>query len=49
MIYLAAAYAAIWLALFIFLFSIFRRQQRIDQELAALEDALERVLPQEEA
>ncbi len=40
MIYLAAAYAAIWLALFIFLFSIFRRQQRIDQEIEALEDAL---------
>jgi CcmD family protein len=41
--YLAAAYAAIWLVLFIFVLSIFRRQSRIDTELEALEDALERL------
>ena len=43
MTYLAAAYAVIWLALFLFVFSIFRRQTRIDAEIDALEDALERL------
>ncbi len=47
MIYLVAAYGAIWLVLFIFVFTIFRRQQKIDGEIAALEDALERISPQE--
>ncbi len=43
MTYLAAAYGVIWLALFLFVFSIFRRQTRIDAEIDALEDALERL------
>lgn len=43
MTYLAAAYAIIWLVLFLFVFSIFRRQARIDAEIGALEDALERL------
>ena len=47
MIYLAAAYGAIWLMLFIFVFNIFRRQQKIDAEIGALEDALERISPEE--
>ncbi len=49
MTYLAAAYGVIWLALFIFVFSIFRRQTRIDNEIAALEDALERIAPEDKA
>jgi len=49
MIYLAAAYGAIWLMLFIFVFSIFRRQSKIDSEIAALEDALERISPEDKA
>ena len=49
MIYLAAAYGAIWLMLFIFVLSIFRRQQKIDAELAALEDALERIAQEDRA
>ena len=47
MTFLVAAYGAIWLVLFIFVFSIFRRQGKIDEEIAALEDALERISPQE--
>ena len=41
--YLAAAYGVIWLVLFLFVFSIFRRQSRIDAEIDALEDALKRL------
>lgn len=47
MIYLVAAYGAIWLVLFIFVFTIFRRQQQIDRDIAALEDAVESISPQE--
>ncbi len=47
MIYLAAAYGVIWLVLFLFVFSIFRRQQQLDETIGALEDALERIAPQE--
>ena len=43
MIYLAAAYGVIWLALFLFVFSIFSRQGKIETELEALEEALERL------
>jgi len=43
MVYLAAAYGVIWLALFLFVFSIYRRQTRIDAEIEALEEALERL------
>lgn len=43
MTYLAAAYAVIWIALFLFIFSIFRRQARIDAEIEALEDAVARL------
>lgn len=49
MTYLAAAYGVIWLVLFIFVFSIFRRQQKIDHEITALEDALERIAPEDKA
>jgi len=49
MVYLAAAYGIIWLVLFIFVFSIFRRQQRIDDEIATLEEALERIAPEKNA
>ncbi len=49
MVYLAAAYGVIWLTLFIFVISIFRRQGRIDAEIAALEDALERISHRHEA
>ena len=47
MTYLAAAYGVIWLVLFLFVLSIFRRQQKIDEEIGALEDALERIAPEE--
>ena len=43
MTYLAAAYGVIWLVLFLFVFSIFRRQTRIDTEIEALEEALDRL------
>ena len=36
--YFAAAYLAIWLIIFIFVFSMYRRQSRIDEELATLEE-----------
>ena len=43
MTYLAAAYGVIWFVLFLFVFSIFRRQTKIDTEIDALEDALKRL------
>ncbi|HHB91229.1 MAG TPA: CcmD family protein [Anaerolineae bacterium] len=43
MVYLAAAYGAIWFVLFLFVISIFRRQQQIDTEIEVLEDALRRL------
>jgi CcmD family protein len=35
--YLAAAYFAIWIALFLYLLSIGRRAKRLEKELAELE------------
>jgi len=49
MIYLAAAYGVIWLTLFLFIFSIFQRQRKIDAELAVLEETLERIAPEDQA
>jgi len=49
MIYLAAAYGVIWLALFLFIFSVFQRQRKIDAELAVLEESLERITPEKQA
>jgi len=36
MSYLAAAYAVFWLLTFVLVFSIWARQRRLEQELAAL-------------
>lgn len=41
-IYLAAAYGAIWLVIFIFVFSMQRRQSHIETELQTLEDMARR-------
>ena len=40
--YLLAAYGIMWLILFGYVFSISRRQQGLQQELARLRDALEK-------
>ena len=36
--YMAAAYGVIWLVTFIFIFSIYRRQKQVQQELEMLEE-----------
>lgn len=36
--YLAAAYGVIWLVVFVFIFSIYRRQKAVEQELEMLEE-----------
>jgi CcmD family protein len=46
MIYLVGAYGIIWLMLFIFVISIFSRQQKIDSQIEVLEEALERLAPE---
>ena len=38
MLYLAAAYAVIWLAVFVLVFSMNRRQSQLDEELHILEE-----------
>ena len=38
--YLAAAYGVIWLVVFIFVFSIYRRQKSVEQELEMLEEII---------
>ena len=47
MVYLVGAYGIIWLMLFIFVINIFARQNKLDNEIAALEEALERLAPEE--
>jgi CcmD family protein len=39
--YLALAYAVIWAALLVYLYSIARRQESLRQEMKAIEEALE--------
>ena len=39
--YLALAYAVIWVALLVYLYSIARRQESLRQEMKAIEEALE--------
>jgi CcmD family protein len=41
MTYLFAAYAAIWILLFAYVFSIARRQQKIQDEVARVQQLLE--------
>jgi CcmD family protein len=43
--YLAAAYAFAWLAILAYLYSIARRQRRLEHELETLQRALERETP----
>ena len=40
-VYLVAAYGIIWLALFIYLFSLGRKQRRLANTIAALRKSLE--------
>ncbi|NOZ72612.1 MAG: CcmD family protein [Chloroflexi bacterium] len=40
MIYLAAAYGVIWLAVFILVFSMNRRQSQLNEELTILEEMI---------
>jgi len=40
MIYLAAAYAVIWSAVFILVFSMHRKQNQLQDELSLLEEML---------
>lgn len=40
MIYLAAAYGVIWLAVFILVFSMNRRQSQLNEELSILEEMI---------
>jgi CcmD family protein len=42
MTYLFAAYTAIWILLFAYVFSIARRQQKIQDEVARVQQLLER-------
>ena len=39
--YLFAAYSAIWVVLFLYVFSLWRKQNRIDEELQMLKDKVE--------
>ena len=41
MVYLAAAYAVFWLLTFVLVFSVWVRQRRLEQEIAALQAKLE--------
>jgi CcmD family protein len=41
-VYLVAAYAVFWALTFIFVLSLWARQRRIEREIAALEERLER-------
>jgi len=41
MVYLVAAYAVFWLLTFVLVFSMWVRQRRLEQEIAALQDRLE--------
>ena len=41
MVYLAAAYAVFWLLTFVLVFSMWVRQRRLEQEIAALQAKLE--------
>lgn len=41
MVYIAAGMLVFWIATFVFIFSISRRQRRVEEELAALQDSAE--------
>ena len=41
MIYLAAAYAVIWAAVFVFVINLHRKQKQMQDELAILEEMLQ--------
>ncbi len=41
--YLFAAYSAIWVVLFLYVLSLWRKQNRIDAELQMLKDKVEAV------
>jgi CcmD family protein len=40
MVYLAMGFAAVWLVVFVFVFSISRREQALDREISALRELL---------
>lgn len=40
--YLFAAYSAIWVVLFFYIFSLWRKQTRIEEDLQRLKDKMER-------
>ena len=40
-IYLFAAYTAVWIVLFLYLFNISRKQQKLHREIEALREQLE--------
>ncbi|RME46699.1 MAG: CcmD family protein [Caldilineae bacterium] len=41
LLYLMLAYAAFWIISFVFIFSIFSRQRKLDEEVAMLKQLLE--------
>lgn len=41
MVYIAAGMLVFWIATFAFIFSISRRQRRVEEELSALQDSAE--------
>ena len=47
--YLALAYGVIWVVLLVYLYSIARRQESLEQEMKAIQKALEGDLEAEEA
>jgi len=47
--YLALAYGVIWVVLLVYLYSIARRQESLEQEMKTIQEALEGDLEAEEA
>jgi CcmD family protein len=47
LVYLFAAYAVFWVVTFVFVFSMSRRQKRLQREIEALRRALETCLGQD--
>lgn len=41
-VYLVAAYAVFWVFTFVFVFSLWARQRRLERDIAALEERLDR-------